>query len=367
MESAFRENGGLRVVVEHSRRWQRLGAAVEWFVLQQVPDEAAELASQTPHRYGARGGRLRLAAPLIFARLLLAARRADVLVSVSEAGNGLLFGAAAAKLLRKPLAACVHTPLERSIQAWTPRPLHGLTYAAVRGTDALVCVARALVSNLEARGVPRQRIHVIENGVDVERVRRRGAEPIEPPLPAADGTPLVVSVGRLSAQKGFDVLIEAHARALRAGLPHRLAILGEGPERPALEAQIERLGVGETVQLLGFRTNPHAIMARADLLCMASRYEGYPLVLIEALALGVPMIATDCATGPAEVLAGGRYGDLVAVDDVAALASALCAHLREPARLRQLARHGPERARQFDPDTNARRFLDVLAQLAHHA
>ena len=364
VDSALRENGGVRVVLDLAQRWRRLGAPTEWFVLQQVPDEAPELAADSaPRRYGSRRGRLRFAMPKVFARLLLAARRADVLLSVSEAGNGLLFGVAAAKLLGKPLAACVHTPLERSIEAWTPRPLHELTYAAVRRTDALVCVARALAKNVHAHGVAPERIHVIENGVDVDRVCERGKEPIELRLKAAGDPPLVVSTGRLSRQKGFDVLIEAHARALRAGLPHKLAIIGEGEERAALEGLARRLGVSDSVSLLGFRANPHAIMARADLFCLASRYEGYPLVLIEALALGLPIISTDCVSGPSEVLAGGRYGELVPVEAPDALAAALCNHLRDPSRLRRISELGQGRAREFDPDTNALRYLDILAEL----
>jgi glycosyltransferase involved in cell wall biosynthesis len=368
VDSALRENGGTRVVLDLAARWRRLGAPIEWFVLQQVSDEAPALAADTtPRRYGARGGRLRFAAPAVFARLLMAARRADVLLSASEAGNGLLFGAAAAKLLRKPLAACVHTPLERSIESWTPRPLHELTYAAVRGADVLICVARALAENVQAHGIAAERVHVIENGIDVDRVCARAQEPIALPLRAAGDPPLVVSTGRLSRQKGFDVLIEAHARALRAGMQHKLAIIGEGPDRGALEALIERLGVRDSVSLPGFLDNPYAIMARADLFCLASRYEGYPLVLLEALALGVPIISTDCVSGPSEVLAGGRYGELVPVEAPDALAAALCNHLRDPSRLRRLGELGPARAREFDPNSNALRYLEILDGLRARA
>jgi glycosyltransferase involved in cell wall biosynthesis len=364
VDSALRDNGGVRVVLDLVARWRRLGATSEWFVLQRVPDEAPELATDpAPRSYGSRSGRLRFALPQVFARLLLAARRADVMLSVSEAGNGLLFASAAAKLLRKPLAACVHTPLERSIEAWTPRALHELTYAAVRGADALVCVARALAENVQAHGIAAERVHVIENGIDVARVRALGAEPIDPPLRAAGDEPLVVATGRLTRQKGFDVLIEAHTRALRAGMKHKLAIIGEGPERGALEASIERLGVRDSVSLLGFRKNPYTIMARADVFCLASRYEGYPLVLMEALALGVPIISTDCVSGPSEVLAGGRYGELVPVEAPDALAAALCNHLRDPSRLRRVGELGPGRARELDPDRNALRYLEILAGL----
>jgi glycosyltransferase involved in cell wall biosynthesis len=227
----------------------------------------------------------------------------------------------------------------------------------------LVCAAQALATHVEVRGVPRRRIHVIENSVDVDLVRARSREPLQLPLRAEGDPPLVVAVGRLSRQKGFDVLIEAHARALRAGMEHQLAIIGEGPDRNALEQLILQLRVRHSVSLLGFRDNPHAIMGRADLFVLSSRYEGFPLVLIEALALGLPIIATDCIAGPSEALAGGRYGDLVPVEAPDALAEALCNHLRNPSRLRRIGELGPARARDFDPDTNALRYLEVLSKL----
>ncbi|MDX1656566.1 MAG: glycosyltransferase, partial [Candidatus Competibacteraceae bacterium] len=110
----------------------------------------------------------------------------------------------------------------------------------------------------------------------------------------------------------------------------RLAILGEGKLRAELERLAGQLGIARRVALLGFRENPYAFMAKADLFVLSSEREGNPNVLVEALAVGTPAVATDCPSGPREILAGGRYGTLVPMDDEQALAEAILATLQNP-------------------------------------
>src|SRR4029450_12488878 len=121
---------------------------------------------------------------------------------------------------------------------------------------------------------------------------------------------------------------------VRATRPARLLILGEGPERPALEDLVRKLGIGDDVSLLGSVANPYAYLSRAVAFVLSSRWEGLPTVLIEALACGAPLIATDCPSGPREILAGGRYGKLVRVnaleDLTAAMEEALDGRLPRP-------------------------------------
>ena len=118
------------------------------------------------------------------------------------------------------------------------------------------------------------------------------------------------------------MLLDAFAK-VRARRVARLLILGEGPDRDALTAQIEALGLADDVELAGYNDNPYAYFARATAFVLSSRWEGLPTVLIEALSCGAPVIATECPSGPREILAQGRYGRLVPVGDVAAMASAL--------------------------------------------
>ena len=132
------------------------------------------------------------------------------------------------------------------------------------------------------------------------------------------------AVGRLCEQKGFDLLVEAYAKAY--ALDESIAdllIVGDGPDRELLAQQIEEVGLEGKIKLLGFNKNPYYIMAGAECFVLSSRHEGLPTVLIEALAVGTPVIATDCPTGPNEILVQGKFGKLVSVGDINALADSL--------------------------------------------
>ena len=158
-------------------------------------------------------------------------------------------------------------------------------------------------------------------------------------------TPLILAIGRLTWSKRFDVLLEALA-IVRRTTPAWLIILGEGRERPSLEAQAERLRLTDALAMPGNVANVGAWLAGADLLVSTSAYEGSPGVLIEALAAGVPVVATRCPGGSEELLGDGRGGTLVPMDDAAATAEAILAELgrkRDRAALQGLvSRYGAE-------------------------
>lgn len=152
--------------------------------------------------------------------------------------------------------------------------------------------------------------------------------------------PLILGVGELSPRKDFATLLRGFAR-LRVQRPCRLMILGEGGQRQALLAEAAALGVADDVALPGFVPKPYAELAHADLFALTSRWEGMPLVLVEALALGTPVVTTDCPSGPRELLAQGLPDALVPVADAPALAQALGATLDAPpvaAELQRVAR-----------------------------
>jgi len=196
-----------------------------------------------------------------------------------------------------------------------------------RCADGLVAVSAGVAQDLRALGLSNDRIHVIRNPVDVERLRRLAVAG----LPAAlhDKTPYVVSLGRLTEAKDFPTLLQAYATSALRG-SHYLVIVGEGEQRANLENLVGHLGLEDRVLLTGAMDNPHRVLARAAMHVMASRWEGYPNVLLEALALGVPVVSTDCPHGPREILDDGRYGHLVPVGDAAALANAMDAELERP-------------------------------------
>ena len=220
----------------------------------------------------------------------------------------------------------------------------------------VIAVSDGVAADLaELTALPRARITTVHNPVDIERVTRLGAEPPKDTWADSEGPPLVLAVGRLAPQKDYATLLRAFARIV-ACRPARLVILGEGTERPALEMLAEDLGIAKSVRLPGLCANPYAYMARAKVLVLSSAWEGFPNVLIEALACGCPVVSTDCPSGPAELLENGRFGRLTPVGDDVALAEAVVQTLSappSPARLR-------ERAARFSLDAALDRYLSVM-------
>lgn len=375
VESSLRENGGLRVSLGNARRFLRTGARTTVAVIQDVddgplaaPDQALDVAMLTP-----RGSRLRHTAHLAMARLVALARRRDVVLAGSEIGNCLLLGFLAARIARRPFAVLVQSELDSALHDWVPPRLHRLTRWVLAHVDAAICVADAVVPSLLATGLPAERVHVVVNGIDVADIRARaglpavGSEQWSAPAPSPAGTsrerPTVIANGRLSPLKDYPDLVRAHAQVRRAGLDHQLVIMGEGEQRPEIEDTIAELGVEETVTLAGFVTEPYGRVAAADLFVLSSTSEGMPLTLLEAMALGTPIVSTRCGSGPDTLLEGGRFGELVRPGSVEALAGAIERHLRDPAPLRERARGAPQRAMAFDADRSAAAVLAVLAGL----
>lgn len=224
-------------------------------------------------------------------------------------------------------------------------------------SDAIVAVSQGVADGLSAlTGLGPERIRVIYNPVVSPRLAEAALEVPDHPW-LTDGTvPVIVAAGRLAREKDFATLIEAFAR-VRARREAKLIILGEGEERAALEGLVVRRGLAGQVDMPGFVSNPPAYMARAAVFALSSRWEGLANVVIEALACGVPVVSTDCPSGPAEILERGEYGELVPVGDPAALARGILGALdapRAPDRLR-------ERARRFAVDRITREYLRVLA------
>ena len=147
---------------------------------------------------------------------------------------------------------------------------------------------------------------------------------LPPPVPSvARQTKAILAVGRLGREKGFDVLLQAFGQSGMAAQGIRLTVLGEGPERQRLESLADELGLAHAVKMLGVVPDPESWMAQTTVFVMPSRYEGFPNALLEAMAMGCPVIAADCDSGPGEIIQHGKNGWLVPVEDVGALATAL--------------------------------------------
>jgi len=176
--------------------------------------------------------------------------------------------------------------------------------------------------------------------------------------------PVAVSAGSLIARKGFDLLVEAWRTVAAAHPEWALRIYGSGAEAGALARQVADAGLAGTVTLEGFEPDLAARLDEASLFVLPSRREGMPMVLLEAMAAGLPAVAFDCPTGPAEVLAGGAGGVLVPPGDVPALAAAITRVVSDTEERHRLAAAGARRVRDFDPVATARRWETLFEELA---
>lgn len=178
-----------------------------------------------------------------------------------------------------------------------------------------------------------------------------------------------IAVGRLHPQKDFPLLLDAWAEAVADHPEASLRIYGEGPERPSIERQIKALGLTDSVQLCGNCADMAPVYASAEFLVMSSRYEGLPLVLIEAMQCGCPCVSVDCANGPRDVIADGRDGLLVPYrglsrpERVRALAAGICSMLDNPDRTAQMGTAARLAARRFDRTSILNRWEQLFASL----
>ncbi|HCS88794.1 MAG: glycosyltransferase [Thiohalocapsa sp. PB-PSB1] len=225
--------------------------------------------------------------------------------------------------------------------------------------DHIVAVSDGVAADVMAIArYPRARISVIRNPVITPELIRDASLPCPHAwlhAPREPHLPVIVGAGRLQRQKDFPTLIRAFA-LLRRRRRCRLLVLGDGGDRTALQALIERLGMQQDVDLPGFQHNLSCFLARADLFVLSSAWEGSPNVLTEAMALGTPVVATDCPSGPREILAEGRFGPLVPVGDEHRLAAAMAHMLDRPTAPATLKSAVSEYAYR----SSAARYLDLL-------
>jgi glycosyltransferase involved in cell wall biosynthesis len=222
--------------------------------------------------------------------------------------------------------------------------------------DAIVAVSDGVADDLAAyAGLPRSRIRTIYNAVYNDALVAAAAQEPDHPWFREPGGPMILAAGKLKQQKDFPTLLRAFAK-VRAARPARLVILGEGPDREALLSLVAELGLQDSVSLPGFAQNPFAMMARANLFVLSSAFEGLPGVLIQALCCGCPVVATDCPSGPMEILEGGRHGALVRVGDSDAMASEIASALDAPPDRAALKARGAE----FSGEKAADAYLSVM-------
>lgn len=245
----------------------------------------------------------------------------------------------------------------RFAERWTPLWAK-LFY---RWADGIIAASEGVAQDLiQITGLSPERIRVIYNPVITPKLENQAQEPVQHPWFISGEPPVVLGVGRLVGQKDFSTLIRAFAlvRQTRAA---RLVILGNNAgNKSTLDALVEELGLTKDVTLLGFVANPYAYMARASVFALSSRWEGFGNVIAEALAVGTPVVSTDCQSGPSEILDHGKYGTLVPVGDYQALAAAILDVLSgniKPVNLSWLTK--------FTLEPVAQQYLDTLGLTTH--
>ena len=190
------------------------------------------------------------------------------------------------------------------------------------------------------------------------------ATPVLAAEPSSLENPMVVAAGRLTTQKGFDLLIPAFAQVVERHPEWTLRICGDGPQRKALERQILEHELSNNVLLMGPVERLDLQMSRASMYVLSSRFEGLPMVMIEAMSLGLPIVSFDCPTGPGEVIEDGRSGILVPEEDVDALAKAMLDVVEHPERRKALGAGAAERAHDYALESIGPRWEALIADLA---
>ncbi|MCA9839472.1 MAG: glycosyltransferase [Trueperaceae bacterium] len=291
-------------------------------------------------------------------RAYLTKTKPDALLSTLEHANVVavlankLAGSATKVFIREAISTSNSTMDLGKAKAFVAMSLMRLFYPRA---DGIVAVSEGVQEDMvKTLGVKPEKIEMILNPVLTERVFKLADEPLDHPWFQTE-IPVLLSVGRLTYQKDFPTLLKAFAR-LRAKRQVRLVILGEGEERDKLEQIASDLEITADLDMPGFVDNPFKYMARASAYVLSSIAEGLPNALIQAMALGRPVVATDCPSGPREILEGGRYGKLIPMGDVEAMTKALTQVLSEPHKAMS-----DDWVRRYEAETVISQYLEFMA------
>jgi glycosyltransferase involved in cell wall biosynthesis len=220
---------------------------------------------------------------------------------------------------------------------------------------AVVAPTQGVADDL-AKNFQIPRAMVIPHGVDIDSIRAQS----EPPVSDLPDFPYIISVGRLTTAKDYPTLLQAFSVARAHGLLEHLVIIGDGDLRESLQQLCTNLALNQHVHFLGHRQNPFPYVKFARFFVLSSIWEGFGLSLLEALALGKPSIATDCPSGPAEILGHGKFGMVVKVSDPAVLAQAML-QMSQSAELREeFSKKALQRAAQLNLQRMAHSYRELF-------
>lgn len=237
---------------------------------------------------------------------------------------------------------------------WAPR---------LRDLNPIICISQGIAGDLSANwGIPRENLRVIYYPLDIDRVRRMSQETVSHPW-FAERIPIFLFVGRLAKQKGIEFLLKA-LKIVNSVSPARLIMVGEGAEKGSLQELARELNLENKVAFVGADLNQFKYMKQATALVLPSLFEGLAYVIMEALACGCPVISTDCPSGPAELLQGGKYGLLVPPENEHTLATAMLNLLQDPELRAKLSQLGPQHAQDFEASKIAKEYEQLILEVA---
>lgn len=300
-------------------------------------------------------------------RLVKFLRRENAQVVLAFDWHANIAAIAASRLARRNVRVIagvrIHESTYISLLSPTVRPIRRATIRTVYPlADMVVANSEVATQNLAQKfKLSPEKLLTIHNPVDVAAIEKLAAVPM-------NGTwfhqecLVILGAGRLVAQKGFEILIDAIAQ-VRQVHDCKLVILGDGPEETTLRARATARGIGEHVVFAGFQSNPFNWMRHADVFVLSSYAEGFPNVLLEAMACGTPVVATRCLTGPEEILMDGREGLLVPPGNAAAMAEAITKLLNSPSRRTAMGAAGHERVQDFSVTRIVGAFEDLFLQV----
>jgi len=231
-----------------------------------------------------------------------------------------------------------------------------------RKADNILAVSKGVSEDLvKTLKLPKEKNRVIYNPYDVKNIKELAKEePIHPWLINNKEYPVIINVARLTYQKGHDILLKA-IKIVSEKIESRLIILGEGPLLSQLKNLSKELGIEDKVDFAGFQENPFAFISRSDVFVLSSRWEGFPNVLIEAMACGIPVISTDCHSGPNEIIEHGVNGILVPID-IEKLAESIIWVLTDIEFAERIARRGRESVEKYNNIEIFEHYLKVLQE-----
>ncbi len=262
------------------------------------------------------------------------------------------------------VVACEHNTLSEVIKTEEGRKMLGIPVVPMvkifyRFAYKIIAVSEGIKSDLvTAFGIASDKVQTIYNPIALDRISHFMHDAPGHPF-FREQKPVVVAMGRMTPQKGFDILLKAFSRVIVA-TDARLIIMGEGPQRTYLENMVKDLGIEEKVSLAGFQRNPYALLAHSDVFVLSSQYEGLPMAILEAMACGIPIISTDCRSGPREILKNGQCGIIVPVNNEAALADAITELLKDKKQREELSKRGKERVKDFSAGEIVRQYEEII-------